>query len=109
MNLLWIFLTALLVVIADSLIKEVSLKGGFIAALLNPWMLAVLLLYFIQIIIAIVVFENKGELALYVILYDVFYALMGVIIGIVFFEEKLSLVQIIGGALAIIGAILLNL
>ena len=108
MNLIWVFLSALFVILADAFIKKVSLQGSFTTAFLDPWMLLAYALYFLQIILAIIVFTHKGELAIYANLYVVFYSLLGVIVGVLVFKESLSALQIVGGILAIIAAILLN-
>ena len=107
-NLLWVFLSATFIILADSLIKEVSIQGSFVSAFLNPWMLAAYILYFIQILFAIAIFTNRGELAIYTNLFIVFYSLFGVLIGVLFFKESLSSFQITGVLFAIIAAVLLN-
>ena len=109
MNALLVFLSAVLIILADTLIKKVSLQGSFTAAFLDPWMLVAYVLYFIQIVLAIIVFNHKGELAIYADLFVVFYCLFGVLIGVLFFKESLSAFQMVGVALAIIASILLNI
>lgn len=100
--------SALLIAAADSLIKRMSLQGSFLDALRSPWMIAVLLLYFVQILLAIYVFINRGELALYGNLFIVFYSILMVLAGVLLFREQLSYLQIFGVLLALSGAVLLN-
>ena len=108
MNLVWVFLSATFIILADSIIKKVSLQGSFTAAFLDPWMLVAYVLYFVQILFAIAIFTNKGELAIYTNLFIVFYSLFGVLIGVFFFKETLSYFQLAGVLFAIMAAILLN-
>ena len=108
MNLVWVFLSATFIILADAIIKKVSIQGGFTAAFFDPWMLAAYVLYFFQILFAIAIFTNKGELAIYTNLFIVFYSLFGVLVGIFFFKESVSYIQMIGVGFAIVAAILLN-
>ncbi|HEV8666972.1 MAG TPA: hypothetical protein VN665_03985 [Candidatus Paceibacterota bacterium] len=108
MNLILVFLSATFIIVADALIKKVSIQGNFSAAFLDPWMLLAYGLYFIQILFAIAIFINKGELAVYTNLFIVFYSLFGVLIGVLFFKETLSHFQLTGVFFAIVAAILLN-
>ena len=102
------FASALLIAIADVLIKKTSLPGSFLGALLNPWMLIICGLYFIQILLAIYIFIQHGELAIYGNLYIVFYSIMMVMGGIFLFQENLTILQIVGICFALIGGILIN-
>jgi hypothetical protein len=108
MNLLFVFLSAAFIILADALIKQVSVQGNFWVAFINPWMIVAYAFYFLQILLAILVFVNKGELAIYTILFIVFYSLFGVMIGVLYFKESLSLFQTVGIGLAILAAIFLN-
>ena len=102
------FVSALLIAAADALIKKTSLQGNFLATLFNPWMLAILAFYFIQILIAIYIFINQGELAVYGNIFIVFYSIVMVLAGVFLFSEHLTLIQYVGIVLALAGAILLN-
>lgn len=108
MNLIWVFLSATFIILADALIKKISIQGSFGIAFLDPWMLVAYVLYFIQILFAIAIFTNKGELAIYTNLFIVFYSLFGVLIGVLFFKESLSYFQMAGVFFAVIAALLLN-
>src|SRR5258708_4217290 len=99
-----VFLSALFITAADALIKKTSVQGNFVAALIDPWMLGILLLYFVQILLAIYIFTNQGGLAVYGNLFIVFYSIMMVLAGVLFFREQLTLVQSLGVALALLGA-----
>ncbi len=103
-----VFLSALTVIVGDSIVKRISTGSTFFATLKDPWMLLVYLLYFLQILFAVYIFIYKGELAIYTNLYIIFYSILGIIFGIIFFKEGLNLVQIIGIALAILGGVLIN-
>jgi len=103
-----IFLSALTVVIGDSIIKHISTGSTVLASLKNPWMLLVYLLYFTQILFAIYIFIKGGELAVYANFYIIYYSILSVIFGVMFFKEGLSPTQITGIILAIVGSILIN-
>src|ERR1043166_6332816 len=103
-----VFASALLITVADSLIKKTSISGGFFSALFSPWMLVLCALYFIQILMAIYIFMNRGSLAVYGNLYDVFYSILMVLTGIILFREQLTLLQIAGVCFAIVGGMLIN-
>ena len=102
-------ISALLIVIADTLIKKVSTLGALPHLLLSPLMLVAYALYFIQIVIAAYIFIHGGELAIYTNLYIIFYSIMGVLSGVLIFSEHLSLIQGIGIIFALTGAVLLNI
>ena len=102
-----VFLSALTVIIGDSIVKKISI-GDFWSVLRDPWMLLVYLLYFLQIAFAVYIFIYKGELAVYANMYIVFYSILGIIFGVMFFKEGLSSIQFSGIILALIGAALMN-
>jgi len=103
-----VFLSALTIIVADAIIKKVSAAHTFAAAFQNPWMLVAYALYFIQILLAIYIFIYKGEIALYSNLYVIFYGVFGVIAGIILFQESISMIQLVGVVLGLIGAVLMN-
>lgn len=107
-QILLVFLSALTIIIADAIIKKVSTAHTFAAAFQNPWMLLAYTLYFIQILLAIYIFVYRGEIALYSNLYVIFYGIFGVIVGVAFFQEDISAVQLVGVALGLVGAVLMN-
>jgi EamA domain-containing membrane protein RarD len=104
-----VFLSALTIIVADALIKKISIGHTFFNVIKDPWMILILGLYLVQISFAIFIFIFKGELALYTNLFIIFYGILGIIIGILFFKENITLVQIIGIGLGLFGAILMNL
>ncbi|MDP1689812.1 MAG: hypothetical protein Q8L52_01235 [bacterium] len=103
-----LFASALLVAIADSLIKRITLQGGLVSALSNPWTLIICVLYFIQIVLAIYIFVYHGELAVYSNIFIVFYSIFMIMSGVLFFGEQLSMLQYVGIFLALAGAVLIN-
>lgn len=102
-----VFLSALTVIVGDSIIKKVS-TGTILLTLRDPLMLVAYLLYFVQIVCAIYIFIYKGELAIYANYYIVFYSILGIIFGILFFREHLNAIQMLGVVLALVGAVLMN-
>lgn len=71
-------------------------------------MIGICLLYFIQILLALYIFVNKADLAIYGNLFVVFYSILMVTLGIIIFGEQLTILQGVGIALALAGVILLN-
>lgn len=102
-----VFLSAFVVIAGDSLIKKISTES-IMHSLKNPLMFLVYLLYFAQIVFAVYIFIYKGELAIYANYYVVFYAILGVVFGLVFFRENLNLIQFLGILLALVGVVLMN-
>ena len=101
------FAAASLITIADALLKKIS-NAPLLEALLNPWMIVICLLYYIQIVIALQVFVNKGELALFGNIFVVFYSVLMCLFGVIFFHEHISVSQIIGIIIALFGVLLIN-
>lgn len=106
---LWLVLgTALLIAAADSLIKKSGMSGDFFSALMNPLMGSALVLYFIQVLLTLYIFLNKGELAIYANLFVAFYSILTIAIGVLVFKEHISVLQGLGIALALAGVFLIN-
>ena len=103
-----IFVSALLVTAADSLIKKITLQDGFLSAITNPWILLICAFYFVQILLAIYIFVYHGDLAVYGNLFIVFYAILMVLSNVFIFGGQLSLLQYTGIFLALVGAVLIN-
>lgn len=111
-NILQIFLmlaSAILIIVADAIIKKESLIHGFGSTFLSPLMLLSYFLYFVQIVVAVYIFRKGGELAIYTNLYIIFYSILGIITGVIIFGEHLSFVHYVGILFALVGAILLNI
>lgn len=103
-----VFASALLVTLADALIKKLGDGATFATVALDPRMIVVCALYFVQILLAVYIFTNKGGLAIYGNAFNVFYSLLMVSFGIFFFGEHLTGVQALGIVLALLGVTLLN-
>ena len=104
-----VILAGIAVAIADALIKKTAIQGSFWFAFRNPWMIAILALYLVQIVFFVYVFINGWDLGIVGNLQMVFYSIGVVSIGLIFFGESLSLLQGIGIGLSLIGVILMNL
>jgi drug/metabolite transporter (DMT)-like permease len=102
-----VFLSALTVIVGDSIIKKIS-AGTITQTLKDPLMLTVYVLYFAQIVFAIYIFLYKGELAIYANYYIIFYSILGILSGVLFFKEHLNAVQLVGIGLAMVAAVLMN-
>ncbi len=104
-----IILAGVAVGVADALIKKSGVSGGLWLAIQNPWMIAVLLLYMLQILFFIYIFINGWKLGIVGNLQMVFYSITVVTLGLLIFGEKISWVKGLGIVLALIGVILMNL
>ena len=104
-----IILAGIAVAIADALIKKTSINNNFWLAFKNPLMLLVIFLYVIQVFFFVYIFMNKWNLGIVGNLQMVFYSISVVLIGVLVFGEKLTLIHIIGIIFALIGVILINL
>jgi drug/metabolite transporter (DMT)-like permease len=107
-RLVLIFLATLITIIADAIVKKISKDGSVWLTLKNPWMIVVYVLYFFQILSAIFIFVYKGEFAIYTNLFVVFYSIFGVTLGILYFQESLSIAQWVGIGFALVGVVLIN-
>ncbi len=95
---------------ADVLIKKVfAPRTSFWIDIRNPWMIGVIILYLAQILNFAYVFDKKAELGIVGIIQTALYAIIVIGSGILFFHEKVTLVQTIGMGLAIAGVICMNL
>lgn len=103
-----VFLSALLVAVADAVIKQTTLTGNFLSALLSPWILLICTLYFLQVLLALYIFLNRGDLAVYGMLFNVFYSIAMILLGVLVFKEHITMWQSVGIALALAGTMLIN-
>ena len=72
-------------------------------------MIAIIILYFIQVIFFIYVFANGWNLGIVGNIQMVFYSLGVVLIGLLAFGETLTILQGAGIFLSLLGVLLLNL
>lgn len=104
-----IFLSVIVLVAADILIKKIAVAQNFLAGLKNPWLLIILILYFTQILLLIYIFSRNWKLGIVANLQIIFYSILMLLSGYLFFKETISPIQAIGIAIALGGIILINL
>jgi drug/metabolite transporter (DMT)-like permease len=105
-----ILVGALAIAVADVLDKKVGADAhSFAAALKNPWLIPIALLYISQIFIYTYLFYRKAELGIVGVIQIVLYTIVVVGSGVLFFKEKITLLQGIGIVLALGGVTLMNL
>ena len=105
-----IVLAALAVGLADIIIKKETFSvDSLSAALKNPLTILIILLYCVQIVIFSFLFVRKAELGIVGIMQTALYAVIVVASGILFFHEKITLIHMVGVALAILGVVFVNL
>ncbi|MFO0704920.1 MAG: hypothetical protein U0517_03075 [Candidatus Andersenbacteria bacterium] len=108
--LLFIVVAVTAVAVADVLTKKVSVgTDSYAQAIRNPLMLIVVALYILQILIFLYVFVKKAELGTVGIVQTALFALIVLGSGILFFNERFTLLKAIGVGLAIVGVALLSL
>ena len=92
------------VIVPACICSFVILFGAILLPSIDPsWILSV-----VTALSAIFIFVYKGEFAVYTNLFVVFYSIFGVTLGILYFQEALSLAQWIGIAFALVGVVLIN-
>lgn len=95
--------------VADALIKKTALSGDFWQALKNPLAILILILYLAQIFFLFYIFKNQWKLSIVGNLQMVFCSLTLILIGVLIFGEKISLLQGTGIILGLVGVILMNI
>ncbi|MDB5264577.1 MAG: hypothetical protein JWN64_148 [Parcubacteria group bacterium] len=108
LQLILIVLSGLIIAVADTIIKKSSAGISLVQALTNPWMLLAYLFYAVQIVFTVIVFMHHKELGIYANSFIVVYSLATIVLGIFIFKEYLSLLQVAGIVLALIGVVLMN-
>lgn len=108
-QLLAVILAGTAVGIADALIKKTTVSGNFTSALKNPWMIAIILLYVVQILFFWYVFINGWKLGIVGNIQMLFYSMTVVLSGFLIFGETLSMVQGTGIVFALVAVVLMSL
>jgi len=104
-----IILAGLAIAVADVFIKKAAIAGNFWLALKNPLIILAIILYCLQVFFLAYVFVHNWKLGIAGNLQIVFYSIAIVLMGILIFGEKLSLVKITGIGLALLSVFLMNL
>lgn len=106
----FIIIAAASVAAADILIKKSAFQTQSLStALKNPLMIIAATLYLLQIVLMSYIFVKKWDLGIVGIMQMAVFGTIIIIFGIAFFQEKITLLHGIGMALALIGAIFMNL
>ncbi len=103
-----ILLAVMAVAVADVLLKKAAAQGNLRAALSSPWLVCAVGLYLFQIGFFIVAFHAGWKLSIIGALQTALYALIVLAAGILFFNESLTRMQIIGILLAFSGVLLIS-
>jgi drug/metabolite transporter (DMT)-like permease len=103
-----VLVSALMIGVADAIIKKAAAVNSLTLALRDPWLLLACLLYLIQIGMIVYIFVHKGDLVIYGNIFIIFYSITTALLGVLIFKEHLSAVQILGILLALTGAVLIN-
>ena len=96
------------VAVGDIFIKKAAAGSSFATALLSKWVFVGVLLYILQIVLFTWMFVKGWELSIVGIMQIVFYTLIVLVAGHLFFKEQLNGLQIFGLALALVGIVIAN-
>ena len=96
------------IAIADVCIMKAAESRTLLAALVSPWMLAALTLYFSQIVALTYFFVMGWEFGATSMLQLVIYALVVVAAAIIIFGESMTPTRILGVGLALIGVAIIH-
>lgn len=98
------------VAVGDIFIKKAAIQpDNLIKNFLSPYMFLAVILYLLQIVLFYYMFIKKWELGIVGLMQMVAYAIIVITAGIIFFQEKISMLQMIGMCFAFVGAILMNI
>lgn len=103
-----VLVAAVLIAVADAFLKQAAVSGNYWVALKTPWVYGSLVLYLAQILLTVYYFLKHWELSITANLFLVFYSAFSIVIGILFFQEKLSVTQVSGIALGLIAVFLMT-
>lgn len=103
-----LFLSAVLVAVGDAFLKEAAISGNFAKAFQNWWFYGALFFYLAQIVIVVYIFLGKLPLGIVGTGLTFVYAVVMVLIGYYFFDERFSMVQLAGVILGIAGVFLMT-
>lgn len=104
-----VLLAAVSVAVADALVKKIGSQNSWLNALSDPSNLfLVLALYLVQILVFIYVFTKGELLGIVGNLQMVAYSLVVLLASVFYFGETLTNVQLLGIALGVTGAVLMN-
>ncbi len=106
---IFVVISATAVAVGDVLLKKASNYTNFYIFLKSPWVIIAILLYILSTLIFSYLFFIGTKLVDVGIVQIILYAIIVVGSGVLFFNETLSLVKIIGILLGITGVILINL
>ncbi len=106
---LLLILAVTAVALADVCLKKAAQVGTLSQAFLSPWMALAIGLYLFQIFFFTYLFVAGWQLSIIGNLQTVFYALVVLSFGVIYFHETLTAVQMAGICLALIGVYLINI
>ena len=103
-----VILAGVTVGIADLIIKKISTPGNYWLSFKSPWMLVIFILYLFQIAFFIYLFTNGWSLGIAGNTQLVAYSITVLISGLIFFNEQISSLRLLGVTIAVIGVIMMN-
>ncbi|HEV8191150.1 MAG TPA: hypothetical protein VGP82_06660 [Ktedonobacterales bacterium] len=97
------------VAVADTIIKRAAATSlSLSAALTHPLLLLAMLLYGVQIVLVAYVFVQRWDLSTVGLAQMIIYATTVIFVGLLLFQERLTLTHGVGLALALVAALLMS-
>lgn len=102
--------SVLAIAVADVALKQAGVQSHTMKQLvINPWFLAAIVLYVVQVVGFGYLFISGAKLSSIGIVQTVLYALVVISSGFFIFSESISVIQGIGIGLSVAGVILMNI
>lgn len=102
--------SVLAIAVADVVLKHAGTQSHtFKQMIVNPWFIAALILYSIQVIGFGYLFMTGARLTSIGVMQTVVYAIVVITSGVFVFSESVSIVQGVGIGLSVIGVVLINM
>ena len=104
-----LLLSAAAIAVADVFLRKTQDLGSISKALMSPWVISAVALYLIQILIFTYLFISGARLFHLGIVQVVLYAILVLVASFVFFNESVTILELIGIIFALVGVFLINL
>lgn len=103
-----ILLAVIAVAVADVFLKKATSLGNLQSVWISPWLYMAVGLYLFQIILFTVAFVSGWKLSIVGALQTALYTVIVLTSGVLFYNEKLTSIQLVGIFLSCGGVILIN-
>jgi drug/metabolite transporter (DMT)-like permease len=108
LRLIIVVVSALMLTVADAVIKTQSGHPGFMSTVFGRWMGVAYLLYFLQVVLGFWLFRTGAVFTVYVNMFVLTYGIACLLVGVWLFKEVLNPLQWAGIGLGFLAAMLMN-